>query len=68
MKDMNLYLDVYPNDKKILNSFHDYRKKYESLKKQYENEYGPLCMSNVVNTDKWTWISNPWPWDKGGNN
>ena len=68
MIDLNLYLDVYPNDKKILNSFHDYRKKYESLKKQYENEYGPLCMSNVVNTDKWTWISNPWPWDKGGNN
>ncbi len=68
MKDMNLYLDVYPDDKNILNSFHDYRKKYEALKKQYESEYGPLCMSNTLNTEKWTWVSNPWPWDKGGNN
>lgn len=68
MKDMNLYLDVYPDDKNILNSFHDYRKKYEVLKKQYESEYGPLCMSNTLNTEKWTWVSNPWPWDKGGNN
>lgn len=66
MKDMNLYLDIYPDDKNILNSFHDYRKKYEVLKKQYESEYGPLCMS--LNTEKWTWVSNPWPWDKGGNN
>ena len=68
MKDMNLYLDIYPDDKNILNSFHDYRKKYEVLKKQYESEYGPLCMSNTLNTEKWTWVSNPWPWDKGGNN
>lgn len=68
MKDMNLYLDIHPDDKNILNNFHDYRKKYEVLKKQYESEYGPLCMSNTLNTEKWTWVSNPWPWDKGGNN
>lgn len=68
MKDMNLYLDIHPDDKNILNNFHDYRKKYEVLKKQYESEYGPLCMSNTINTEKWTWVSNPWPWDKGGNN
>lgn len=68
MKDMNLYLDIYPDDKNILNNFHNYRKKYEVLKKQYESEYGPLCMSNTLNTEKWTWVSNPWPWDKGGNN
>lgn len=68
LKDMNLYLDIYPDDKNILNNFHNYRKKYEVLKKQYESEYGPLCMSNTLNTEKWTWIKNPWPWDKGGNN
>ncbi len=68
MKDMNLYLDIHPDDKNILNNFHNYRKKYEVLKKQYESEYGPLCMSNTLNTEKWTWVSNPWPWDKGGNN
>lgn len=68
LKDMNLYLDIYPDDKNILNNFHNYRKKYEVLKKQYESEYGPLCMSNTLSTEKWTWVSNPWPWDKGGNN
>lgn len=68
MKDMNLYLDIYPDDKNILNNFHNYRKKCDTLKKQYESEYGPLCMSNTLNTEKWTWVNNPWPWDKGGNN
>ena len=33
---------------------------------KYENVYGPLCIKDVVSSDKWTWIDNPWPWDKGG--
>ena len=68
MKGINLYLDNYRYDNHIVNNVNNYRKQYEVLKKQYESEYGPLCMSNTLNTEKWTWVSNPWPWDKGGNN
>ena len=39
---------------------------YNELKNKYENVYGPLCVKDVVSSDKWTWIDNPWPWDKGG--
>ena len=66
MKDMNLYLDIHPNDKKMLNNFQEYKKMYNELKNKYENVYGPLCVKDVVSSDKWTWIDNPWPWDKGG--
>lgn len=67
MKDMNLYLDIYPDDKKMLSNFQEYKKMYNELKNKYENVYGPLCVKDVVSSDKWTWIDNPWPWDKGGN-
>ncbi len=67
MKDINLYLDLHPEDDKMLKLFYDYRYKYNELKKKYESLYGPLCIENVTSTSKWTWINNPWPWDKGGN-
>lgn len=67
MKDINLYLDLHPDDSMMLKKYYDYRNKYNELKKKYENEYSPLCINNVMNSSKWTWIDNPWPWDKGGN-
>ena len=67
MKDINLYLDLHPDDSVMLKKYYDYRNKYNELKKKYENEYSPLCINNVMNSSKWTWIDNPWPWDKGGN-
>lgn len=67
MKDINLYLDLHPNDVNMLNKFYEYRNKYNELKKKYENEYSPLCINNVMNNNKWSWVDNPWPWDKGGN-
>ena len=67
LKDLNLYLDVYPEDRNMLKIFQEYKSKLEEYKNKYINEYGPLYSNNVNSTDKWTWINNPWPWDKGGN-
>lgn len=66
MKDLNLYLDTHPNDTEILNEYQKLRKSLNEIKNDYEKKYGPLCSSDVTSTTKWTWISNPWPWDKGG--
>ena len=66
LKDYNLYLDIYPNDTTILREFRDTSKQLEDLKKEYETKYGPLCITGVESTSKWTWLDNPWPWDKGG--
>ncbi len=66
IKDIILYLDLHPNDNIILKKYYEYKSKYNELKNKYENEFGPLCANNVKDS-KWTWIDNPWPWDKGGN-
>ena len=66
--DLNIYLDVYPNDIECLELYKKYNKELNNLKSAYEKEYGPLEASDVTSTREFTWIKNPWPWDnKGGN-
>ena len=66
LKDLNLYLDLHPNDKVILKKYNEYKNKLNELKFKYQNQYGPLVAGDSKNLDKWDWIDNPWPWDKGG--
>ena len=68
LKDYDLYLDIYPNDTKILREFRTIKNELNESKKKYEDTYVPLCMNEVESTSKWTWLNGPWPWDKGGNN
>ena len=65
--DLNLYLDLNPNDEKTYDIYKSYVNNYESLKKQYEEKYGPLEIT-CVNNNTYDWINNPWPWDKSGGN
>ena len=64
MIDLNLYLDIYPNDKKAINLFNQYRKEKESLVHQYESKFGPITLnSDSLNSYPWAWDDMPWPWD-----
>ena len=65
LKDLNLYLDTHPSDDSMLVEFNKINNKLIELKREYENLYGPLCI-NSMNSDTYSWINNPWPWDKGG--
>ncbi len=65
MIDLNLYLDVYPNDREALELFNQYRMQADEYTKKYENKYGPLELtSNSLNTFPWAWDNAPWPWEK----
>lgn len=66
LKDLNLYLDIYPEDTKILKEYHTIKDNLKKLKQEYEKEYELLCQNDITNKSKWVWINNPWPWDKGG--
>lgn len=67
LKDLTLYLDVNNEDKKMLKKFKEYSTELDKLKNKYNSKYGPLCAFESDNINKWEWIDNPWPWDKGGN-
>ena len=64
MIDLNLYLDVFPNDREKITLYNQYRKEKENLLKEYENKYGPITInSDSLNTYPWAWDNMPWPWD-----
>ena len=62
--DLNLYLDVYPNNKEIIDLYNQYNRQKQELMEQYQNKYGPLVLSsNSLNSYPWAWDDMPWPWD-----
>lgn len=62
--DLNLYLDVNPNDKNAIELFNQYRTQKNELVKAYENQFGPLTLgSNALTTFPWVWDNRPWPWE-----
>jgi len=65
--DLNLYLDLNPNDDRIYEIYKSYVNNYEKIKNIYEEKYGPLEITCVDNKT-YDWINNPWPWDNNGGN
>lgn len=64
LNDLNLYLDINPNDTSVYNLFKDTALELQSLKKRYEEKYQVLKLVDDTK-GKYTWIDNPWPWDGG---
>lgn len=64
LTDINLYLDIYPNDRDMINLFNAYRKQADQIKENYESKYGPILVNCKYN-DKypWAWSKGPWPWE-----
>ena len=64
MHDLNLYLDVHPDDVDALNKFSMYREKTNNLITNYERKYGPLSVKgDIQNNIPFAWENN-WPWVK----
>ena len=62
--ELNLYLDVNPDDNNALKLYNDYLKIKKQLENKYESNYGPIdnC-SNFIATGSWNWDNGPWPWE-----
>jgi spore coat protein JB len=64
MYELRLFLDTHPNNYEALEMMNSYKKKYESVKAEYEKEFGPLTL-NGYNSDEW--LQDPWPWENDAN-
>lgn len=63
MHDLNLYLDINPNDKEMLNLFTKYKDMYNDLSLSYERKYGPLNVNKTGNRIPFDWESQIFPWE-----
>ncbi len=66
--DINLYLDIYPDDRDMIMAFSNYSNEAEKLAKEYQSQFGPLFVNSEANmVYPWAWDNEPWPWERGGN-
>lgn len=61
--ELALYLDTHPDDEKALCLHNKYCKECKELKDKYQKVYGPLTINYPCN--KWRWLEEPWPWERG---
>ncbi len=63
--ELGLYLDTHRDDQEALTLFRSYVKLHEEGRRRYEEMYGPLLQSSV-SENGWTWLNDPWPWEREG--
>ncbi len=67
--EINLYLDLHPDDQSMLKLFNDYREKENELINQYERMYGPLNInSDSLENNPFLWETTLFPFEGGANN
>ncbi len=60
--ELHIFLDTHPNNLRALKTYNDYVDKRTILVEEYEGKFGPLHLGREE-SDKWTWINSPWPWE-----
>lgn len=63
--DIILFLDTHPSDAGALAYYQQARAMYQNAVQAYENQCGPLFMTDVNSQSCWTWQKDPWPWEGG---
>lgn len=62
--DLNLYLDLHPEDTENIKKFKSLVKQKETLEDEYVKLYGPLKLEQV-NGNTFNWVSD-FPWERTG--
>jgi len=61
--ELTLFLDTHPCDLKALEMRSAVVTKLNKLKSLYNDNYGPITADSITDTEKWSWLDGPWPWE-----
>ncbi|HHW69434.1 MAG TPA: spore coat protein CotJB [Tenericutes bacterium] len=65
MHEINLYLNVYPDDMMMINKYNQLQREYNQILKYYESKFGPIQTNNEHMTKSpFAWTEDTWPWDR----
>ncbi len=62
--DLNLYLDMHPEDEYAYRMFTRYVEDCKKKKDEYTRIFGPLVLEDL--TENYEWSKGVWPWEEGG--
>ncbi len=60
-----LYLDTHPEDSQALEFYQKHLAMRQQAMEEYSKQYGTLVRTQPHSTDRWDWVDNPWPWERG---
>jgi hypothetical protein len=61
--ELNLYLDLYPDDIQAIGLYNQYKEEANRLTYEYEKEFGKIEL-NINESYTWDWVKSPWPWER----
>lgn len=61
VNDLNLYLDIHPNDSDIYKYFTKHERILNEYINEYQNKYGSIYLNSQKNY--YDWANGPWPWE-----
>ena len=66
--DLNLFLDLNPNNNEYVKLRAEYEKLYQQFYKQFEEKFGALdTKSKKLFDSPWKWDFGNWPWEEKNN-
>ncbi len=66
IQELALYLDTHREDQEALERYRNFQKMYETAKRQYEKDVGPLTHMAPCE-GPYRWLDDPWPWEYAKN-
>lgn len=65
--DLHLYLDTHEDDEEAIEKYNGILIEADAVRTVYEENYGPLCSYRSMSKTPFTWIDDPWPWNRDFN-
>ena len=62
--ELELYLDTHPTCRAAIDYYHQTVRALDELTEQYQQMYGPITAAGSYDTERWQWVSTPWPWHR----
>lgn len=63
LAELGLYLDTHRDDAEAFRLFQQYSKLAKEGRHRYEAAYGPLTQVAAAQSERYTWLDSPWPWE-----
>ena len=61
--EINLFLDIYPDNQRMIDLYVEYANKAREATIAFEEQFGPLTVSDSSNEYPFQWVQGPWPWE-----
>lgn len=61
--DVLLYLDTHPEDQEALKYYQYAAGLRREAVDAWQRQYGPLTVDSAYSTDRWSWLTEKWPWE-----